>query len=55
MTINDMQNTMLKAKGWATRNPLKTGVNLGAPEGLAVPAPLTATLVLLLLQTRCCN
>ena len=32
--------------------PGLTGVNLGAPEGLAVSATLTAPLVLLLLQTR---
>jgi hypothetical protein len=32
-TNNDLQNTTHKPKDRATRTPLKTGVNLGAPEG----------------------
>ena len=36
---NDLQNTTEKTKDWATRTPLKTGVNSGASEGLAIPAP----------------
>jgi hypothetical protein len=35
----DLQNNTHKTKDRATRSPLKTGVNAGAPEGLAVPAP----------------
>jgi len=31
-----------KTKGRATRVPLKTGVNSGAPEGYVDPAPLVA-------------
>ena len=41
-----------KAKGRATRTPLKLGVNPGAPEGLAVPAPHVATVALLLIETQ---
>ena len=36
-----------KTKDQVTRAPLKTGVNLGAPEG---PAPLVTPVVLLLLH-----
>jgi hypothetical protein len=35
-----------KAKVRETRNPLKTGVNLGASEGSADPAPLVVPVVL---------
>jgi hypothetical protein len=31
-TNNDLQNTAQKTKDRATRTPLKTGVNSGAPE-----------------------
>jgi hypothetical protein len=34
---NNLQNNTHKTKDRATRSPLKTGVNAGAPEGLAVP------------------
>ena len=34
-----------KTKERETRNPLKTGMKSGAPEGLAVPAPLVAPVV----------
>ena len=37
-----------KAKYRVTRTPLQTGVNSGDPEGLKVPAPLVALIVLLL-------
>ena len=36
-----------KTKDRVTRTSLKTGVNSGAPEGLAVPAPLVAPVVLI--------
>ena len=36
-----------KTKDRATRTPLKPGVNSGAPEGLEVPAPLVAPIVLI--------
>jgi hypothetical protein len=35
-----------KTKDRVTRTPLKTGLNPGAPEGWAVPAPLVAPVVL---------
>ena len=50
MTNNDIQNTTHKTKDWATRIPLKTGVNSGAPEGSAVSTPLVVPVVLLLLR-----
>jgi hypothetical protein len=34
-------------------NLTKNGMNSGAPEGLSVPAPLVAPIVLLLLKLRC--
>jgi hypothetical protein len=34
------------------QKPTKTGVNSGAPEGYAVPAPLVAHVLLILLQTQ---
>ena len=46
------QNITRKTKDRATRTHLKTGVNSGAPEMLAVSAPHVAPVVLLLLQTR---
>jgi hypothetical protein len=46
------QNVTRKIKDRATRTHLKTGVNSGAPEMLAVSAPHVASVVLLLLQTR---
>jgi len=51
ITNNDLQNTAQKTKDQATRILLKPGMNSGAPEGLAVPAPHMAPVVLLLLQT----
>ena len=36
-----------KTKDRVTQTPLKPGVNSGAPEGLAVPAPLVALVVLI--------
>jgi hypothetical protein len=36
-----------KTKDRVTRTPLKTGLNPGAPEGRAVPAPLVAPVVLI--------
>ena len=36
-----------KTKDRVTRTPLKTGDELGAPEGQAVPAPLVAPVVLI--------
>ena len=50
-TNNDLQNAMQKVNDRATRTPLKSGLNSGAPEGQAVHAPLVAPVVLLLLQT----
>jgi hypothetical protein len=38
-----------KTKDRVTRTPLRHGVNSGAPEGLAVPAP---PVMLIKLQTR---
>ena len=46
-TNNDLQNLTHKAKDPATRIPLKTGVNSGAPEGKAVPPPLVAPVALI--------
>jgi hypothetical protein len=43
-TFNDLQNITQKTKDRATRAPL--GMNSGAPEGYAVPAPLVAPVVL---------
>ena len=43
----DKQHKTHKTKNQVTRTPLKTGVNSGAPEGLAVPAPLVAPVVLI--------
>jgi hypothetical protein len=51
-TNNDLNNTTQKTKDRATRTPQKPGVNLAAPEGKAVPAPLVTLVVLLQLQTR---
>ena len=36
-TNNDLQNISHKTKDRVTRNPLKHGVNSGAPEGWTVP------------------
>ena len=36
-----------KTKDRATRTPLKTGMNSGAPEGYTVPAPLVTSVVLI--------
>jgi hypothetical protein len=37
---NDLQSITQKTIDQAIRIPLKTGVNSGAPEGYAVPAPM---------------
>ena len=39
-TNNDLQKITHKTKDRATRIPQKPELNSGAPEGLAVPAPL---------------
>ena len=41
-----------KTKDRVTRIPLKTGVNSGATEGNAVPAPLVAPVMLINLSTN---
>jgi hypothetical protein len=46
-----LYKTLQTTKCLATHTPLKTGVNICAPKGLAVPGPLVAPVVLLLLQT----
>ena len=46
-TNNDLQNITQKTKDRATRTPLKPGVNSGAPEEVAVPAPYVTAVVLL--------
>ena len=46
-TNNDLQNITHKTKDRVTRTPLKQGMDSGAPEGSAVPAPLVAPVVLL--------
>ena len=48
-TNNDLQNVTQKFRDRATRTSLKTGKNSGALERLAVPAPLVAPVVSLLL------
>ena len=52
MSNNDAQNTTQTTKELATQTPLNIGVNSGAPEGKAVPAPHMLPVVLLLLQNR---
>ena len=47
-TNNDLQNTTQKTKDRATKTPLKFGVNSGTAEENAVPAPLVASIMLLL-------
>jgi hypothetical protein len=48
--IYQAQHRKLETKQHVPRK--KTGMKSGVQEGYAVPAPLTATVVLLLLQTR---
>ena len=43
----DLQNTTQETNDWATRTPLKPGVNSGTQEELAVPTPLVTPVVLL--------
>ena len=50
-TKNDVQNIMQKTKDQATWTPLKTVGELQKGKQ-AVPAPLVAPVMLLLLQTR---
>ena len=40
------KTTIYKTKDRVTRTQLKPGVNSGAPEGYAVPAPLVAPVVI---------
>ena len=47
-TNNDLQNITQKSKDRAPQTPVKTEVNSGAPEGLAVPAPYVTYILLLL-------
>ena len=49
---SDLQNTTHKPNHRAIRTPLKPRVNSGAPEGLAVSAPLVTPVVLLLNDTN---
>ena len=49
---NHLQNTTQKTKDRVTLTAKEPGVNSGAPEGLAVPAPLATPVVLFQLQTR---
>lgn len=51
-TNNDLQNIAQKMKHWATQTSLKTGMNLCAQEGLSVPDPLVAPVMLLLNETN---
>ena len=46
-TNNDLQNIHIKLKIEEHKPHLNTGVNSGAPEGYAVPAPLVAVIVLI--------
>ena len=48
MTNNNPQNNTQKIKVRATRTPLKTGVNSGAPEWLTGSSPHVIHIVLLL-------
>ena len=43
---------MQKTNDRATRTPIKTGVNPGAPIGLAVPVPIVTPVMLLLNDTK---
>jgi hypothetical protein len=51
-TNNDLQNITIKIKDQIRQIPLKLGVNSGASEEWAVPAPLVAHIVLILLPAR---
>lgn len=51
-TNSDLQSITETTNDRATRTPLNTGVNSGAPEGKAVPPPIVDLVVLLFLQTR---
>ena len=51
-TNKDLQNITQKSKDRATQTSLKTGVNSGILEGLAVPAPHMTPVVLLLSNTN---
>jgi hypothetical protein len=51
-TNNDLQNSTQKTKDRATRVPLKTEGNAGAPEGLAVHVPHVTPVVLQLNDTN---
>jgi hypothetical protein len=45
-TNNDLQNIHIKPKDRVTRTSLKPGLNSGVQEGLEIPAPLVAPVVL---------
>ena len=49
-TYNGRQNTTMKTKDWATWTPLKKGMNSGAPDEWAVPAPLVASVIFFVLK-----
>ena len=49
---NDLQIITIKTEDQVTETPLKPRVNSGAPEGYAVPAPLVAHVVLILLLSQ---
>ena len=46
-TNNDLQSITYKTEDPAIQTQLKQGVSSGAPEGLAVPAPLVTPIVLI--------
>jgi hypothetical protein len=46
-TNNDLQNIHIKLRDRVTRTPLKPRVNSGEPEGVAVPASLEVSVVLI--------
>jgi hypothetical protein len=48
---NDLPKTMQKTNDRTTRTPIKTGVNPGAPIGLADPDPIVTPVMLPLNDT----
>jgi len=52
MTKRKRTKVQCYTKDRVTQTPLKQGLNLGAPEGWAVLAPLVGPVTLLLLQTQ---
>ena len=49
---NDLPKTMQKTNDPTTRTPIKTGVNPGAPIGLADPDPIVTPVMLPLNDTK---